>query len=371
MLEYGLNYFIDPTAEKVDYYELLKECETLLHETLPDLPSNPNDISPYIKIRLPHPIPIKQRNLTYETVQILRTHYKFNLLPENYFVSKIPLPDSPKDLKDEVKNAFPITERKQLRSLKQLVESLREFYIVPNKLPQSYFNLPPPKQQLPPTYHSLPSHLAIKFPILNDSTEIKNAVAELRLTYNVPFLPLDYIRTRTTLPKPFQIEEELGIILPCSSSEESLDLINNLKKKYRFDLPLGPEWINQNIKQYNKPDLPTDFNIIKTEFNLSDKINKDNSDFKQLINKIHLKYQFTTLPKDWIQSSKPDLPSLSQTLNHLQQNNINITLPIPDNENLSSEIQKLRNIFNFDQLPNDFILETILPDPRPEYLPIF
>ena len=142
LLEYGFNYFMDPTLLKINYQDLYKTCEELIKSKLPNLPLTPDDIPSSIKIKLPKAIPITSYKFTTEIANSLRAFYNFDLLPKTYFIQKPELPNDPTDLKTELQDIFPLLERSDLRNLKKLVEDLREHYYVPNKLPESYFNLP-------------------------------------------------------------------------------------------------------------------------------------------------------------------------------------------------------------------------------------
>jgi hypothetical protein len=369
LIEYGLNYFIDPTAEKVNYQELLSLCAEEFYNNLPNLPNDPDLIPSNIKIRLPHIIPITDRNTTYEVVQILRVYYKFDLLPNSFFVIKPDLPNNPQELRTEVKNAFPITDRKALRSLRNYADSLREYYTVPSKLPDSYFNLPKPLPKLPTSYYDLPTHLAKLFPVYNNSHDIKQAINELRKEFQVSYLPLDFIQTKQPLPKPSQIEDELGTFLPINDQDEVWTFLDSLNKKYYFNTPLEPNWIASNLQQNHNPILPNNLEQIANEFGFCGKIKKDASNFGQLIKKIKQKYQFSKLPEDWLESDTPDLPPLEEAIQILSEKNSHLTLPLIDNPNLSRDINDLKKIFFFEKLPDEYISEEVLPDPRIEHLP--
>src|SRR6185369_15798321 len=105
---------------------------------------------------------------------------------------------------------------------RNFADSLREYYTVPNKLPDSYFNLPKPLPKLPTSFYNLPSHLSKLFPDLNNTQDIKHAITELRKEFQVSFLLLDFIQVKQPLPKLIQIEDKLKTILPINDQEEVL-----------------------------------------------------------------------------------------------------------------------------------------------------
>jgi hypothetical protein len=141
------------------------------------------------------------------------------------------------------------------------------------------------------------------------------------------------------------------------------------KKKYFFNIPLGPNWIISDLQQSYNPTLPNNFNLIAEEFGLNGKIKKDSNNFGQLVKKIKQKYQFSKLPEDWLESDTPDFPSLEEANQILTKKNSHLNLPLIDNPNLTRDIDDLKKIFFFEKLPNEYITEEVLPDPRIEHLP--
>ena len=271
LLEYGLNYFINPSAERVDYNELGKMCEESFYNCLPSLPSKYEDIPTEIIVRLPK-IPIEGREHTYNTVMALRNHFKFDLLPDCYFKKRDQLPEDPKELCEKFKGIFPIKERSKMKEIKKMVDELRKIYYMPSKLPESYFDLPERLPRLPPSFYDLPDQIAKRFPIENDPETIKNAVKFLKERYEFSHLPLDYIMKRVPLPDPQDIEMELAIVLPVDNQEIALELIDKLKKKYVFKIPLGAKWIDPTLRQTRKENLP-DLETLAKEFGFKGKIN--------------------------------------------------------------------------------------------------
>jgi hypothetical protein len=332
LFDYGFNFFLDPTLPKIIYQEIYDSCEELIKQILPDLPPNPEDIPKRIKIKLPKAIPILHVKDTGEIAGSLRAFYNFDLLPNSYFIKKPDLPNNPLHLNPELQNIFPLTKRNELRDLKFQVDKLREFYYVPNKLPESYFNLPPPKSPLPPSYKDLPSHLANQFPTDNDSETIKDHVQLLRdNNFAVKRLPLDYIRVKRPLPPFHWYSENNSILLPATTQEEAEILIKNLKSKFFFKLPLGPNWIKENLIQSVKSQLPLDLSTVETELNITrEHLNRESPDFKTTIKKIKNKY-LGEIPRDWITPLLPDLPSLNEVNKVLSENQLSLSLPLIDN----------------------------------------
>jgi hypothetical protein len=370
LLDYGFNFFLDPTLSKINYQEIYESCEDLIKQKLPDLPHNPEDIPIRIKIKLPKAIPILHSKDTGEIAGSLRAFYNFDLLPNSYFVKKPDLPNNPLHLNSQFQSIFPLTKRNELANLKSQVDKLREFYYVPNKLPESYFDLPPPKSPLPPSFKDLPSHLVNHFPTNNDPESIKNHVQLLRdNNFAVLRLPLDYIRVKRPLPPPHWYSENNSILLPVTTQEESETLIKDLKAKFFFKLPLSPEWIKENLIQSIKPKLPTDFSTLETELNITkEQLNRDSPDFNYTIKKIKNKY-LGNIPREWITPLLPDLPDLNEANSILLENQSPLTLPLLDNPHLNDNIKTLSKYFHFEKLPPNFIIEPESPEPALALLP--
>jgi hypothetical protein len=111
-----------------------------------------------IKIKLPSALPIKHPNETGSIAGALRSFFKFDLLPPTFFAKKLTLPDSVSELSSEYRNIFPITNFGEMRKIRELIDKLKTVYYVPNKLPESYFRLPPRKKSLPPTSEISPTN---------------------------------------------------------------------------------------------------------------------------------------------------------------------------------------------------------------------
>jgi hypothetical protein len=371
-LEYGFNYFIDPQRERISYDQIVSECQNLIYNTLPQLPDDPSQLPMNIIIKLPATLPIKSSSDIGPTASILRTYYKFTQMSNKYIISKTPLPNNPEDLQDSHKDFFPVRSRIQLTKLKEAVNALKEDYLVPSKLPDEYFNLPPPKIRLPGDFRDLPLHLSQMFPILDSPEELKKAVKILRDNdYALTKIPKDYIIQKRILPPAYWFSENNERTLPITDQQEADTFISDLRTKFRFSLPLSKEWISEDLSQDSRSPLPNDLNQILQEFNLLSKPNKDLPNFDQIIRKIRSKYNFEEFPNEWISSTIPDLPNISEAKQSLTARNINFTLPIKDSDSTADQIKTLRTYFYFQYLPNEFIYEDELPDPGTALLPQF
>jgi hypothetical protein len=370
LLEYGFNFFIDPTSEKLDYQTLSLKCEEAIKNKLPLLPTSPDLVPTSIKIKLPHAIPITSPRHTADVASSLRAYYNFDQLPASFFIQRPTIPDNPSDLKPEVKTLFPLTKRSDLRNLRELSNKLRDHYYVPSKLPDSYFELPPPKSTLPSSYMDLPSELSHHFPVENCPEAIRSVVDLLRTNnYAVRRLPMDYIQVKRPLPPAHWYSENNSIPLPIQSQEEVKNLIQSLKQKFFFKLPLGPEWIRENLVQDERPHIPDNVEELKNQLNITDEqLHRDSSTFPQTFKKIKDTYQ-GSIPREWILPILPNLPSITETKEQLEKSNINITLPLIEDQNLTTAIKLLKTHFYFDKLPPTFITEKELPDPGLTLLP--
>jgi hypothetical protein len=370
LLDYGFNFFIDPSLPKINYQELCDKCEELIKMKLPNLPENPEDIPKSIKIKLPKAIPITSFEFTGEIAQSLRAFYNFDLLPKSYFIQRPNLPENPSDLKPELKRLFPLTQRSELKDLKKFADQLRDHYYVPSKLPDSYFQLPPPKKPLPPSYKDLPPNITKHFPVDNNSESIHDGTEILRENnFAVRRLPLDYIKVRHPLPPAHWFSENNAIILPINQQEEVKNLITTLKEKFFFKLPLGPEWIKEGLTQLEKPKMPDNFNYIEEELGITkEQLHRESEKFTEAIRKIKASFS-GKIPNEWISPLLPELPNLNEAINHLKAIKSSINLPLLEDQNFSNNIKILRNTFYFEKLPPNFINEPESPDPELVHLP--
>ncbi|CAG8781481.1 43697_t:CDS:2 [Gigaspora margarita] len=113
-----------------------------------------NDIKDCLSENLPYNILVSDRRYLKELAIALRYIYKFGLLPEEYIEDERQyLLASLKDLKEEVRNLFPIMSRVKLRGLKNSREKLKKYYYVIRTL-STYFELPLEKEPLSNTHKS-------------------------------------------------------------------------------------------------------------------------------------------------------------------------------------------------------------------------
>ena len=88
------------------------------------------------------------------------------------------------DLDSKIKHLFPITEFKELNSLRYYNQILHDYYDF-IKIPENYFDLPKPKPSLPLTYHELDWQVRNLFLIdlANSHLSLKEIVQKLKELY--------------------------------------------------------------------------------------------------------------------------------------------------------------------------------------------
>jgi hypothetical protein len=260
-----------------------------------------------------------------------------------------------------------------MRNIRELIDNLRKDFYVPNRLPDSYIKIPPKKEKrnLPSDFRDLPHALAILFPIPNEIVKIKEVADILRHNeYYVPRIPIDWIRKKMPLPPPHWFAENNDITLPITAQEQLQDLISTLQKKFIFKLPLDSRWVDISLNQQFKPQLPENFEEVASKLNLpNNQINRDSSNFKQVVQRIKDTYETDDIPEEWIHTPTPDLPILSEAKEYLLSKKIELTLPLIENEQLGSNIKQLRAHFYFESLPDDYIELSALPEPGSALLP--
>ena len=90
--------------------------------------------------------------------------FTFTILLDTYFLdSRKNLPEDLSDLEESVRDIFPITERSQLSRLRYYKEKLSTLYKF-RRIPTEYFDLLPPKPELPITPQELKRELRHEFP---------------------------------------------------------------------------------------------------------------------------------------------------------------------------------------------------------------
>lgn len=369
ILEFGCNYFYYPQdAEVLDRLKLLRLCREMFQNNLPPLPPNPEMISPEIKAKIPHKIPIADRSTTAEVARALRLHFKFNLLPDSFFEILPPLPDHPSDLPKNLTHLFPIIKRSELRNLGSSIRELRKYFAIPPRLPESYFNLPPPKIPLPVSFKDLVPEVAHLFPLDPSNQDVGKVVQELRAKYYFKKLPSDFIISKKPLPhNPISLDKDLypfTFQIPATNRQDALSLIDILKKDHFFHLPLGAQWISPDIPQTNKPWLPKNIADLDPSLGIGKYIPKDEK-LGKTIKTLHQHYEFQSIPKSWFDTPLIPLPNnVDETNQILQENGVCICVPFLDNDFLSANIANLHQIFRFRRLPDHFITSETLPEPE-------
>ena len=69
-------------------------------------------------------------------------------------------------------------------------------------------------------------------------------------------------------------------------------------------------------------------------------------------------------------TTRPTLGSLEDAKSFLKEKSVELTLPILDDDNLSDNIGRLKQIFYFERLPQEFIDDPVLPEPEVEHFPL-
>ena len=133
--------------EDLSYNKIREFCKSNATLKLRQLPENAQKLSQDIIKAAPYPIPIQDRSTIRNIVNYLRKSYNFDKLPDSYFMQRPELPENCQNLRQEVKNEFPIRDTNRLTALNSIRYNLKRFYKVPSRLPDSYFDLPPKKQQ--------------------------------------------------------------------------------------------------------------------------------------------------------------------------------------------------------------------------------
>ena len=132
----------------------------------------------------------------------LRLIFQFEQLPLSYFVKLLTLLTNYKNLRDEVRDLFLITKRFELSNLSYYRRKLALYYEV-NKIPKSFFELPPPKLPLPTAYQELNSGVQYLFPLdtSNEVILLQEVVSRLKEYYKFTKIPNDYFVQKLQLPK--------------------------------------------------------------------------------------------------------------------------------------------------------------------------
>ena len=132
----------------------------------------------------------------------LRLIFQFEQLPLSYFVQLPTLPTNYRNLRDEVRDLFPITKRFELSNLSYYRRKLALYYEI-NKIPESFFELPLPKLPLPIAYQELNSGVRHLFllDISNELILLQEVVSRLKEYYKFMKIPNDYFVQKPQLSK--------------------------------------------------------------------------------------------------------------------------------------------------------------------------
>ncbi|RIB19035.1 hypothetical protein C2G38_2308536 [Gigaspora rosea] len=354
--------------------------------TLNALSGDPDEVLFNIKEQLPFEIPITNRSNTQATVIALHKLYRFNQLPETYFIKRPKLPAGPQALNETLKYYFSIKKSKALKKLSLYRSELKKYYELDRKLPAAYYQLPPEKPRLPPlpnTYQKLDRSVRHLFSIdLAKKNSIKTATDHLHKLYNFKYLPNNFIKPKPRLSNESgKIKTQIHFTYPIEDIivKKFLEII---KYTYQYTLPLPTNIVNANST--DKPVLPNDPEQI-TEYALTILFTTP----RQLIEAAQLlrqHYYFTKIPDHWIDiilrgqqsertnkdKTKPLLPNtvedIKQVIYTLHMDvavtqESEIELPITDHAKVTPTLEFLKKQFFFNGIPNHIINLPPLPEP--------
>ncbi|CAG8691512.1 25943_t:CDS:2 [Dentiscutata erythropus] len=189
---------IESTMEFEQARKTIGKYQSENRQELPDKPEDvPIDITEFLLFTLP----IEDNNRTAAIVKAMRLIFNFGQLPNAYFVTvRTPLPRNPAKLK-VLNHIFPLRDRSRLAYLAEYHRELRKIYILQEKLPSTYFDLPLEKIDLP----SIPQALRAEYRNLfsckpKNEMEFKSLIEQLRRVYRFKKLPNDYIIQKKQLP---------------------------------------------------------------------------------------------------------------------------------------------------------------------------
>ena len=232
-------------------------------EPLPDDPSELN-----MEIRDLFPITDRSR-LPYlsEYRKKLMKYYIVDRIPPNYFnlpEARPRLPSTPQELNSSVRHFFPCNPI-DASEFRRYVDILREHYSF-KRIPNDYFIQ---KKPLPTNPHTIKTSGTYTFPI-TDTHLAKEFVAEIQNTYkfNIP-LPLTYMTANPTNKPPLPDEPnfitEVNLTLPISSPKALVDTARLLREHYFFH-QIPTEWIEirTNPNPATKPPLPFQISEIQS-----------------------------------------------------------------------------------------------------------
>ena len=209
MIQYIIDYFIRKPNIKVNYFQLLNLIKLSFNNLLSTLPPNYNSIPSEILIKLSSSLPIIKLSDITPIARSLKNFYLFKKLSQQYIQLLPPLLPHPSELHYEFQNIFPITNKSMLKDLSHHKNQLHNYYNFHGRLPESYFDLPPPKIPLPTTHQLLLPKFQKLFLYNSSISTLKfnKLVQELHSSYYFIKLPNDYFYIKPNLPSPEFIKD--------------------------------------------------------------------------------------------------------------------------------------------------------------------
>ena len=366
--------------------EIRAAITTALQEKLTPLPQDPSEIPEHIKAILPFTLPITQRSYTRATVNGLRKIFKFDKLTNNYFAKLPTLPERYQDLSPELQTYFPISNRQSLQYLSYFRRKLADYYTF-TAIPNSYFQLPPPKKPLPTTYQELNYKVRGLFPFNSSTSKVPlaEAVAQLREYYIFKLLPSDYFITKPSLPTNIElICTDSLFTYPITDDTIAKTFLNEISQRYQVQFPL-PDHIMQ-ANPTDKPVLPTDSQEL-AKLNITLPITTPQQ-LTQIAKTLREHFYFKQLPTSWINITNPlaqdtnqedntdtnktnltkqPLPPIPDNIDDINSalllNNIQLTLPITLQSQITLFIQTFKQLYTIRTIPNSLLKLPPLPTP--------
>lgn len=382
LIRYARGFLQIKNESEETHKQIKEEITRAIEEKLLPLPSHPVDISEEILDILPFSLPIKQRSHTRGVVNALRKIYKFKELPDTYFTKLPPLPNHYKDLRADVRKYFPIRHRSALPHVGSYKKMLADYYEIEDRIPSVYFDLPPEKQPLPTTYQELNHRVRSFFPYnpATTTTPLADIITEMREFYKFKLLPNDYFSIKLSLPSDTsKIRTKTKFTFPIKDDQEAKEFIKQIAPYYKIKHPL-PQHIMQ-ANPTNKPALPS-FDQVMEEITIPFPIQTPKQ-LVETVKELRKHYYFTRLPDEWIQipanSPEETLADPLRTATHtlplpdnlpdiktlLDDQDIELTLPITRQQDITPTMMTLRQHFKIGSIP-DFILK-LPPLPAPTW----
>ena len=199
-------------------------------------------------------------------------------------------------------------------------------------------------------------------------------VKELRSRYYFERLPFNFFKSKELLPTfPSTINRyisKLGIQIPTTNPHDTQFLIKNLRTEYRFSLPLGVHWVNEEISQTDKPKLPRKLSDIDPNLNIKH-LSRDDTLFREKIKILHNHYEFQRIPENWFTNPRIPLPEDPLEINRIlkEKNKMPLKFPLVDNDALPTLIFQLHQTFSFSRLHESLIVKETLPEPEFDLMP--